>query len=449
MKKLLVGLVSLFTTTETFSQNNPEVNLKVGMPCPDFVMTNVKYYKSTEVSLGDLKGKNVILDFFHSGCSGCFRQMPKINSLKEKFGDQLEVFYVGLLDSKVEKVYEKFRKAFDLKIPVTYDSVLPNRFVVFAFPEYLWIGKDGTIKAITAGEEVTEENIASFVAGEPFNPIDKSEIPEWGSTKALMLNPFVHADSSGNLKFNIDEDTICVYKSEFGRWNYQQNGFNAEREIGFVTTGTNSGRAVEICGDPQELYFTAYFGIFAIAPSDTMNYGKVYRSALLNNIDKRAFVSFRRHKYWYRLIDRRGSTTTKETLLTAMRSDLHTYFGYEAGIVDSTMPCYKIVVTNKRKLARLRSKGGAALAEVGNGGLTLINIPWQRCLEQIRYYGNTPEEPTYIDETGIGYNVDLRIEAAMQSVDDVSRALNKYGLGIVKGQHLMKVLVVSNPVKTN
>jgi thiol-disulfide isomerase/thioredoxin len=424
----------------------PNDSVKVGAPCPDFTMNNVHYYKRKQVTLADLKGKNVILDFFNSGCVGCFRQMPKINDLKQKFGDNIEVFYVGLYDSKVEKVFERHRKAFNLQIPVVYDSILPWRFISVGYPEYLWIGEDGMIKAVTASEEVTEENLNAFVSGRPVRFLDRTKIADYESLSAMMQNPFQYFDSASRQpRYKIDDDTTCLFKSEFGSWNFEKHGNVRQREWDvFVTQGPNARKAIEISGDPESLYCAAYFGKYAIQPDDSFHYGKIYRTAILQGIDKGAFHSFRRYNYWYRLIDRRSQNINKEDLLKTMQSDLHKYFGYEVKVEERMMPCYKLVVTDRRKAARLKSKGGSPISKMSSAGGQFKNAPWKHFLNGLRYYGNTPEEPTYIDETGIDYNVDMEIEAALQSPEDVNRALWKYGLGLVKGEKLMKVLVVSH-----
>jgi thiol-disulfide isomerase/thioredoxin len=416
----------------------PYENLKVGEPCPNFVLTNVHYYKSKHVTLADLKGKQVILDFFNSGCTGCFKSMPKVSKLKEKFGQNIEFFFVGLFDSKVEKVYEKYRKAFDLKVPVVYDSILPWRFLNFGYPTQIWIDPNGIIQAITGSEDLNENNISAFLAGSPFKFADRTKIKD-----GEINNPFIDS-VAGVFRYKVDEDTSFLYKFEFGEWQDEKYGASANlRENGLVTKGPNAGKAIEIRGPLRDLYFQAYFGVFGIFPWDSVNYGNVYKVPILEGIDSNTFVSRYSSNYWYRLIDRRRDKT--EDLFTAMKSDLHRHFGYEAKLEERIMPYYKLVLTDKSKAQLLRSKGGKPISQRGVAGFKEFNAPWKNVVMAIQYYGAITTEPTILDETGIDYNVDIEIEAAMQSFEDVNRALRKYGIGLVNGEKMMKVLVVRNP----
>jgi thiol-disulfide isomerase/thioredoxin len=442
---IVVGLNSMAQRDPDYSaiyKQYPSENLKVGMPCPEFILKNVRYHSRKDVSLSDLKGKNVILDFFNSRCVTCFKSMPKVNTLKQKFGNDVEIFFVGLYDSRVEKVYEKYRKAFDFKMPVVYDSILPNRFISSGYPEYIWIGKDGIVTAITNSEDVNAENLSAFVEGRPFKFSDKSKVAEWQSESALVNNPLMYIDSvSVQPRFKIDEDTACLYKSEFGSWDDEKYGTWGVREYeGIVSQGPNAGKAIEVLGSAYNLFYTAYFGHSIILPGDSIDYGNVYRTAILENIDIAAFTSSNR-RYWYRLIDRRSDAVSKEDLQKTMQIDLQKYFGYRSRVEERVMPCYKIVVTDKRKAALLKSKGGEPLWEDGNGGIKYRNATWKNFVARMAYYGGGP---TIVDETGIDYNVDIEIEAAMQSTKDVNKDLQKYGVSIIKGEKIMKVLVVNN-----
>lgn len=79
-----------------------------GQPAFNFTATDMN---GKQISLYDLKGKYVILDFWASWCVPCRRSFPHVKSLYEKYKDKgLDVFCVGDNDSEPDKWREAIKK---------------------------------------------------------------------------------------------------------------------------------------------------------------------------------------------------------------------------------------------------------------------------------------------------------------------------------------------------
>lgn len=79
-----------------------------GQVAPDFTATDVNGKK---ISLSDLRGKYVLLDFWASWCVPCRRSFPHVKALYEKYKEKgLDVFCVGDNDRQEDKWREAIQK---------------------------------------------------------------------------------------------------------------------------------------------------------------------------------------------------------------------------------------------------------------------------------------------------------------------------------------------------
>jgi peroxiredoxin len=74
-------------------------NIEDPVRAPDFTLPNLD---GTEVSLGDLVGHVVILDFWASWCLPCTRALPEIHALQESYADRGAVQLVLCFDKTEE-----------------------------------------------------------------------------------------------------------------------------------------------------------------------------------------------------------------------------------------------------------------------------------------------------------------------------------------------------------
>lgn len=109
------------------------------------------------LSLADLRGKVVVLDFWTFCCINCMHSIPDLKRLEAKYGDALAVIGVHTAKFVTEKETDNIRAAilrYDVRHPVINDSDFEvwNLYGVHAWPTFVLIDPDGKIVDSHAGE---------------------------------------------------------------------------------------------------------------------------------------------------------------------------------------------------------------------------------------------------------------------------------------------------------
>lgn len=115
---------------------------------------NVKDIHGNALTLADLKGKTVLLDFWTTWCPPCRADAPAIDKLYEKYGGT-ELAVVGFSVNEDRAIVEKFlsQHAHDYPIVLTSENDMPRQYQIGVFPTYIVIGKDGTVASAVQGEK--------------------------------------------------------------------------------------------------------------------------------------------------------------------------------------------------------------------------------------------------------------------------------------------------------
>ena len=100
---------------------------------------------SAPLSLADLKGKIVVLDFWATWCGPCIASIPHTNELAEKYKDK--VVFIGICNPKgAEKMNETVASK-GIKYPVAIDAKGETiaAYAVNSYPDYYIIDQKGTL----------------------------------------------------------------------------------------------------------------------------------------------------------------------------------------------------------------------------------------------------------------------------------------------------------------
>ena len=95
----------------------PGVPLKAGNKAPDFT---AELIDGSSISLSDLKGKPVIINFWATWCGPCVREMPAFERLKEDFGDEIGIIAVNCGDDA--DTVKDFVDEYGYTFPVVLDE---------------------------------------------------------------------------------------------------------------------------------------------------------------------------------------------------------------------------------------------------------------------------------------------------------------------------------------
>jgi peroxiredoxin len=138
-------------------------NPQVGFSAPDFTLDSLI---GDPITLSDLRGQVVVLNFWASWCGPCRAEMPALNAVYERFRDQ------GLIVLGVNTTYQddeaKARaaiQAWGLTFPIVLDrdSAPSRQYRIQAMPTTFFIGRDGVIADIVFGGPMSEALITSKI----------------------------------------------------------------------------------------------------------------------------------------------------------------------------------------------------------------------------------------------------------------------------------------------
>lgn len=125
----------------------------VGAPAPAW--TKVTALGGAPSSIGQLRGRVVLVDFWASWCGPCRMLAPRLSALKEKFGAQ-GLTVIGITTDEAEKAAvfaEKHQMRYG--IVVDKDGDTSRAYGVSALPTMLLIDKKGVVRDVFIGFDPT------------------------------------------------------------------------------------------------------------------------------------------------------------------------------------------------------------------------------------------------------------------------------------------------------
>lgn len=128
-----------------------ETVTEVRQPAPDFTLEDINGKK---MSLSDLRGKWVILDFWGSWCPWCIKGFPALKEAYKEYAGKVEVVGIDCGDTKDD--WKEAVKKFELPWLQVYnprESDLTSRYGIEGFPTKFIIDPQGNIANCTVGED--------------------------------------------------------------------------------------------------------------------------------------------------------------------------------------------------------------------------------------------------------------------------------------------------------
>jgi cytochrome c biogenesis protein CcmG/thiol:disulfide interchange protein DsbE len=119
---------------------------------PDFTLVAPD---GSEMSLTDLRGKVVLLNFWATWCPPCRAEMPALNTLQREYGAEHDFVVVGVNLEESREQVEAFARDFKISFPLLLDSsgkVTTESFAVRTLPASVVIDRQGYIRDTWAGE---------------------------------------------------------------------------------------------------------------------------------------------------------------------------------------------------------------------------------------------------------------------------------------------------------
>ena len=144
-------LSALLLTAGLITGSAPVVALEEGQPAPDVTLPDIQDGKPA-ITLSELRGKTVYVDFWASWCAPCLRSMPLINELYAQYRDQgFEVIAINV-DDPIEDGRE-----FLLDTPLDYLIAADTKnevlelYGVRGMPTSFLVDSEGVVRMVHMG----------------------------------------------------------------------------------------------------------------------------------------------------------------------------------------------------------------------------------------------------------------------------------------------------------
>lgn len=405
--------------------------LKIGDQVPDITINNIINYKSSSVKLSDFKGKLLILDFWATWCGACLNAMPLTDSLQHAFDGKVQFFPVTYQTEKeVRPTIQKLEKSKSLRIFTALENKeLSRLFPHTTLPHYVWIGPDGTLKGITGTEALNAGNIRALLAQNEVKIREKKDV-------RIAYNPkeplFVNNNGGDGLNIR--------YRTVF-------SGYVDGLRSGTSTYKTDTGSTFRVTTLNQPL-----INLFRLAYSDQ---GFLPTNRIVVSVTDSTLINSRKtgaeyldwlkdRGYCYELT---VPLSREKQVFEIMQADMRRFFPqYSANMEKQDSPCLALVRTSLTD--KLKSKGGSSYTEFNAFGCTLQNFPLQRLIDQLNVHYMQGIPTPIVDQTGYTGWVDLRINAALNSIVELNSELAKYDLQLVEKRIPVEKLVIRDQRQT-
>jgi len=423
MKSIKIIASILLLNFSSFAQNQKIVPLNIGDKVPEQLINPQLYNKGL-----------LILNFWATWCVPCVRELPFFNQFQEKYKDQLNIVCASHESEKTISDYLKRNKNLNKLSFLSADTLLIKYFPHQSLPHNIWIGKDGTVLAITIDDEVTEENIATVLSGKPLHVETKKEdlsfdifktfhVPDSVFTYRSIITPYNAAINNSGECGLIDNRYLGwnTLKTQL-LWHAYMKTIMQERDWNYIEIHTKDSTSFFYPAYMKQENWQKKFG--------TKDFNKwLHKSTFCYELSfKKSVSSVDFHQY--------------------MVQDLIRYFNVTGRIEMKENACLVLTKIPGKVVPRSTKK---------------VSIPWQDKSRFVAYaenrmmkdliadlsssYGN---EPPFVDHTGIEYPIDFLVDYEKDykgeglTLDILKRHFREIGIELKREKILHPFLVLTD-----
>ncbi len=459
---LFVLLLTVLSYSSLLSQDRaPSVKyqvegtaLDIGTVVPDFRLRQILNHKAEEVTLSEFRGKAILIDFWAPNCQPCVAQFPKLQAIQDKYKERLQI--ITITNDSLRNVTELFRnmgyKGFRL-LTAAAGLNNTNDSLFFAFPHkyipfYVWIDRNGVLKALTSYEALNENNVALLINGGSLDTI----IGRRENITSEAEHPAIYSYQESDIA-----EKMMLNDSINGLINYSMlAGYNKKYppSCAFDRSGIYAYRRIRVWNLPLLTMFRLAYGKIGkdIDGQELLPVPRVFFNIRDERIIHKLAVNFLQPPettgdlYCYDLI---SGEAGEEQLKKRMQEDLCKYFGVKSSIIRKKVACY---VLSLKDSSKLKTAGGDSYAKGNLYFLQLKNTPFSRLMDNIRSYNEGSKTERYkglessiiIDETGFTGNIDISITARLNDTNALNIALGHYGLALHRGERWIDILLLED-----
>lgn len=431
MKTFFVVLSSVCLVISTSSQQVKNKPLQWGDKVPELSLGKIYDAQTGKIAaakLSDYSGQLVILDFWNTACAACINAWPKLEKLQNKFNGKVKILLINPEEdlSVIKKMLDRRKKlaAHELKLPIAYDNLfLKESFVYSSVPNYVWIGADRIIKAVTSTDQLTEDKINQVLLGNDNTGIEqkKADLLDFNSSQSFFEQKLV-TQSSPALTYSIVTKANPDFKPAEGYSIRQDSPGSAT--IYFINTSISN--LYQLAYRTKE-YLSMPHSRTVLQVKDSTRY-----LSRVNGNDNWP------HLYCYQLVVP-GKKAAASDWYRLMLQDLDRAFGVTSTIEKRVRKCLVVYATDT---SLIMSKPGIETVEYTPFSLKMQHSSVAKfifMLHNILLY-NSPYP--FADETNFTGLMHLDLEANMFNWESIDKALRKYGMGMRLEDREIEVLVI-------
>ena len=141
----------------------PVKQVELGDLAPNFQLEDTR---GNKVSLADLRGKVVLINFWATWCPPCKAEMPAFEQTYKDYTDEgFVILAVNAIQQDSVEAIDSFRAANGLTFPILLDTNgdINRAYQVRSLPTSFFVGKDGIISEVVIGGPMAEALIRSRI----------------------------------------------------------------------------------------------------------------------------------------------------------------------------------------------------------------------------------------------------------------------------------------------
>ena len=418
MKKLTILIVLAYLCLNFPDQALSQIrtaSLQIGDSAANLPLLGLLNAPAELNSTADYRGKLLILDFWATWCTSCLRKFPELEKLEQQFSGRLAV--LGVTNEPSDKIHKWLTgpvgKIFHFPT-VTGDTLLSKRFPHYTVPHYVWIGPEGTVRAITGPEQLTATNIEMALSSKPAKLQVKKDLD---TERPLFLG-----DSYP------EENTLLSYSLlSKGLYEGLPSGGSFRKTNGVIHGRARTNQTL------LQLYDCAAFFLFE---QRGQQYTSKRRVLKLKRPESRTALTGVVYNY-----DLIVPLARADSLWSDMLHDLNRVTGYHGAIEKRQTACY--VLTRMPGQPIPVTQGGKARNTLFESGTSVLtNCPTSYLVKRLN--GLAFLEAPVLDETGITAKVDLAFLEKPATLVALQARLKTYGLCLERTERLLDQLILSD-----
>lgn len=414
---------------------------------PSLTLYNVDNYTDDKINTMDFRGKIVLLDFWSIGCPPCIAALPKLDSLRLEFKDDLKIILVSNISKEKIADYYAFKSQNDVGneismlyhrfIAVNKDKLLHQLFPHRTIPHYIWIDKEGKYVKATNSEQVNSENIRNMINKQTLKGVSKSDFLDYNHEKPHMMQVL-----------NKDEKLLGYYSVVIrhmpgigggGRTIVVDSILKEVRITKINHTILDFYLDIFSRGRATEGYNSSFFDYGKRIVVQTADSARFFRTK--SALGNKEWASLNKFSYESRMPFQDNSS-----LYGSYQRHIDDFFQISSRLVKQKMPSIvlELVGDSTKFLFNGDAKKIKYLFKKDNKGLDLKGA-YMKNLTALLTKENLNKPYLFVDETGISGRVQMRIESPLDDLEALTKELRlKYNIRAKKRNRILDVLVLTD-----